>query len=203
MIPSLGDPRIYSLQCVSLKPVEKLHQNPWFSVFSRGGYFTIEDNKPQVIVLPILENSSVIMVRVCRPVIADDTLELPAGGMRENESPVEAAIRELSEETGIHIADVNRFCVQEPMVLTTRNPYFPRIFQINLTQKEFRRRLKHDTEIISVECFSFKEALEKIRNNEIYSSFHIALLIRFLIQNKYLVCSNLRRNKRQLENREI
>ena len=58
------------------------------------------------------------MVRVRRPVIADNTLELPAGGVRMDESPIEAACRELSEETGIEISDLNRFDAQAPMVLT-------------------------------------------------------------------------------------
>lgn len=186
MIPTINDLRINSPQCASLKPIEKVHQNPWFSVFNRGGYFTVEDNKPQSIVLPTVENNSLIMVRVRRPVINDDTLELPAGGLHEKESAKEAAIRELSEETGVIVTDSNRFYAQTPMVLSTRNPYLPSIFHIDITRQEFDSRSKHDHEILSVERFTFAEVLKKIENNEIYFGFHIAVITRFLIQNYHL-----------------
>ena len=190
MNPTIDDPRLYSPQCTSLTPIEKVHENPWFCIFNRGGYFTIENNQPQVLVLPVVENNSIIMVRVRRPVIADNALELPAGGAHMNESPVEAAWRELSEEAGIHISDLKRFHAQAPLVLMPRSPCLCHIFQINVTKKEFDERIKHDDEVVSVECFSFKEALKKIEKNEIYIGFHIAILIRFLIQNRHIVLAD-------------
>jgi len=183
MNPTIVDPRLYSPQCTSLTPVEKVHENPWFCVFNRGGYFTIESKQLQVLILAIVENTSVVMVRVRRPVISDNTLELPAGGTKDNESPLEAAQREFLEETGIYIGDRNRFQVQVPLVLAPRGPYLAHIFQIHLTRKEFDGRSKHDDEVISVECFSFEQILKKIEKNEVYTGFHIGILTRFLIQN--------------------
>lgn len=187
MKPTINDPRLYSPQCTSLVPIEKVHENPWFSVFNRGGYFTIESRQLQVLILPIVENSSVILVRVRRPVIADNTLELPAGGVKAGESPLEAAQREFFEETGIYISELSRFKLQAPLVLTPRGPYLAHIFQVNLTQEEFDGQSKHDEEILSVERFSFKEALKKIQDNEIYVGFQIAVLIRFLLQGRQIM----------------
>lgn len=99
----LDDPRLVTAQCISLTPVETVHENLWFSVRNRKGYFTIEYNKPQVLILPIVDNNAIVMVMVDRPVVADITLEIPDGGAKDNESPVEAAARELAEETGISI----------------------------------------------------------------------------------------------------
>ena len=190
MMPTIDDPRLYSPQCTSLTPIEKVHENAWFSVFNRGSYFTVENNQFQVLILPVVENNSVVMVRVRRPVIADNTLELPAGGVQMDESPIEAACRELLEETGIQIPDLNRFNAKAPLVLTARSPYLSHIFQIHVTQKEFDERTKHDDEVVSVECFSFKEALEKIDKNEIYVGLHIAILTRFLLQNRHIVLAD-------------
>jgi len=187
MNPTIADPRLYSPQCTSLTPVEKVHENPWFCVFNRGGYFTVENKHPQVLVLPIVDNNFVVMVRVKRPVIADDTLELPAGGAKVNESALVAAQRELREETGIYIANVNRFQLQAPLVLAPRVPCLAHIFHIHLTQKEFAGRSAHDNEIISVERFSFKEVLKMIENNQMYLGFQIAILVRFLLQNQQIV----------------
>jgi len=194
--PAIVDSRLYSSQCASLKPVKKVHENPWFCVFNRGGYFTIESKHPQVLILPVVDNSSVVMVRVKRPIIADNALELPAGGAKTNESALLAAQRELCEETGIYVADTNRFKLQAPLILMPRIPDLAHIFQVDLTQKEFDTRSKHDDEILSVECFSFKEALKKIEKNEVYIGYQIAILIRFLLQNRKIVSApNLKKGK--------
>ena len=195
MNPTIDDPRLHSPQCFSLVPVEKVHENPWFCVFNRGGYFTIESRHPQVLILPIVDNSSVVIVRVKRPVIVDNTLELPAGGAKLGASPAQAAQRELAEETGIYITDLNRFQLQAPLVLMPRIPDLAHIFQIYLTQKEFDARFKYDDEILSVECFSFQEALNRIENNEIYLGYQIAILMRFLLQNHQVVLTDIKKGK--------
>ena len=187
MNSSVSGSRLHSLQCASLVPVEKVHENPWFCVFNRGGYFTVENKQLQVIVLPIVENNSMVMVRVQRPVVSDDTLELPAGGAKMEETPVGAAQREFFEETGINIPDLGRFHLQPPLILTSRSPYLVHIFKLDLTRKEFDCRSGHDREILSVECFSFSEVLNKIKRNEIYFGFQIAVLTRFLLQNEQII----------------
>src|SRR3990172_493227 len=123
----LNDLRPVSAQCISLTPVETIHTNPWFSVRNRKGYFSIEYNMPQVLILPIVDNKAIVMVRVDRPVIADITLELPAGGAKDNESPVEAAAREMVEETGIVVTDLNRFNMLPPLIHMPRSPILPYI----------------------------------------------------------------------------
>lgn len=184
-MPKTNDPRLVSAQCTSLTPVETIHTNPWFSVRNRKGYFTIEYNMPQVLILPIVDNKAIIMVRVNRPVVADVTLELPAGGANENESPVEAASRELAEEAGIVISDLHRFKMLPPLIHTPRSPVLPYIFQIHLTEQEFDLRGVHDHEITGVACFSFDEILQKIERGMIYIGLHIAIIVRFLINNKF------------------
>lgn len=176
------DPRLIAAQCTSLIPVETVHENPWFSVRNRKGYFTIEYNMPQALILPIVNNNAIVMVRVNRLVVADVTLELPAGGAKDNESPVEAAGRELAEETGIAISDLNRFEMLPPLIHMPRSPILPYIFQIHLTQQEFDLRGVHDHEIVDVECFSFNDLLKIIAEGEIYIGLHVAIIVRYLIR---------------------
>ena len=95
--------------CPSLTPVKTVHHNPWFTVNNRGGYFTTEMKEAQGVILPIVDRKSIILVRVYRPVIEDETLELPAGGFSLNkESPEKGLNRELAEETGIILEDISR-----------------------------------------------------------------------------------------------
>src|SRR5258706_13306236 len=95
------DRRLSEVTCPSLKPVELLHENNWFTVNRRGSYYTVEYRQPQVIVLPIVERRAVVMVRAKRPVLDDVTLELPAGGSDGSEAPADAPARESAQATGI------------------------------------------------------------------------------------------------------
>lgn len=183
-MPDIDDPRLTIPQCDFLQPVKIVHANPWFSVKNRGGYFTIEDNLAQVIILPIVENKSIVMVHVYRPVLADNTLELPAGGAHnQDELPAEAAAREFREETGILVSDLSRFQMLHPLIHIIRNPLLPYIFQIQLTQQEYDTRQDHDDEISSVGCFEFKEVLAKILNGEIFIGLQVAIITRYLMKN--------------------
>ena len=180
----IDDPRLASPQCTSLTPVRMVHENPWFSVCNRGGYYTVEYKHRQCLILPIIENKAILMVHVYRPVLADEMLELPAGGIEANESPVEGASRELEEETGIIIKNLDRFKKVVPLVLTSRSPLIPYIFQIDLSCKEYCNRTHHDDEVSSVSCFGFEDVKEKIANGEIYSGFNIAVITRFFLQKQ-------------------
>jgi 8-oxo-dGTP pyrophosphatase MutT (NUDIX family) len=183
MIPDINDPRLTRPICNTLSPVETLHNNNWFSVRNRGGYYTIEYNQPQVMILPVVDNKAIVMVRVYRPLIADITLEIPAGGTQENETPIEAAMREFNEETGITIIDKNRFEMIPPLVHMPRSPRLPYYFQVHLSEDEFNDRATHDDEINSVECFEFTDILKKIIKGEIFIGLQIAIITRYLLQN--------------------
>jgi 8-oxo-dGTP pyrophosphatase MutT (NUDIX family) len=142
------DLRLKSVSCLNLKPVLTIHKNPWFTLRSRGNYFTTEYNMPQVAVLPIVNDNSILMVRVKRPVINDMTLELPAGGLENEEDPYQAANRELREEAGVIISDLSRYIPMPPVAISsTRVPNLSYVFKINITQDEYNSRMSHDEEI--------------------------------------------------------
>ena len=51
-------------------------------------------------IVPLLDKSTLLMVRQYRHAVRGDLLEIPAGKLDRDESPVECARRELIEETG-------------------------------------------------------------------------------------------------------
>jgi ADP-ribose pyrophosphatase len=53
-----------------------------------------------IVALPIDEQGNVLLVRQFRHPVNKSLLELPAGGIEENETPVDAVRRELQEEIG-------------------------------------------------------------------------------------------------------
>jgi 8-oxo-dGTP pyrophosphatase MutT (NUDIX family) len=143
----------------------------------------MEYDRPQVVILPILEGDSIVMVRVKRPLIEDYPLELPAGDSRHGESPRAAAMREFSEETGIHIEDPLRFVPELPISeMPGRIPVLLSVFRVDLSKAEFDSRAQHDNDIVSVEAISFTEAAQKLVEGGIYLSSPVAIISRLLLK---------------------
>ncbi len=175
------DRRLTEVNCPTLKPVELLHENMWFTVRKRGNYYTVEYRQPQVIVLPIVEQRAVVMVRVKRPVLNDITLELPAGGSDGSEAPAHAAAREFAEETGIAV-DSSRLTAMPPLAVSpNRMPKLVYVFQVDLSQKEFDRRGPHDDEIEKVELVPFADTLRMIATGKIYVAVPVAIICTYLL----------------------
>lgn len=59
-----------------------------------------------VAVVPVTDNNEIIAVRQYRYPIGRVTIEIPAGKLDKGEEPLDAAKRELSEETGVESADI-------------------------------------------------------------------------------------------------
>ena len=175
------DPRLSTLACPELVPVETLHENPWYSVRNRGGFFTVENRLRQVVVLPVVNQDSIAMVRVKRPVINDTPLELPAGALEKDEDAATGAARELLEETGIKVTNLDSFIPMTPIsVSSTRNPNLSYIFKVDISEKEYVNRQPHDDEIYSVERFAINDLAKKMASGEIYVSLALAVLGIFL-----------------------
>jgi len=170
------------LLCPNLGPIISLHRNPWFEVMSRGSYCTLEYERPQVVILPVLEGNSVIMVRVRRPLIDDTPLELPAGDSNAGETPRMAAMREFSEETGILIHDPSRFIPDLPISeMPGRMPVLLSVFRVDVNQSEFDSRDVHDDDIVAVEVVPYGDIPGRIARGEIYLSSPMALVSRLLL----------------------
>ncbi|MBA2692633.1 MAG: NUDIX hydrolase [Rubrobacter sp.] len=88
---------------------EKLFESPYFSLRAdalrlpdgavKDPYYVIE-REDAVFIFPVTEDGEVVLVRQYRPAIERMELCLPAGLVEEGEKPIEAARRELAEETG-------------------------------------------------------------------------------------------------------
>ena len=83
---------------------------PWFqieeSVTSGAGeapYYRMT-GPDGIICLPFTPNGEMLLIRQFRPSLERETLEIPAGSIDRGEVPVEAASREILEETGYRCA---------------------------------------------------------------------------------------------------
>jgi 8-oxo-dGTP pyrophosphatase MutT (NUDIX family) len=170
-----------ALEPIASQPALTIHENDWFAVRNRGSYYTIEYHLPQVAVLPVVNGNSIILVRVRRPIVGDDPLEIPAGCAEEGETLLAGAAREFAEETGIVVGDLNRFVPMPSLsVSPNRFPQPVHIFRIDISEQEYEDRKPHDDEIVSVERVSFAEAAQMIVNGKIYVSLVIAVIGTYL-----------------------
>ena len=182
-MPKSNDPRIYSAQCDNLHPVQIMHENPWFKVLNRGGYFSVEYHCLDIVVLPIVENKHIVMVRVERPIIADAPLELPAGAVDKDETLIQAAARELKEETGISINQLNRFMPLSPVcVIPNRTPLLTSVFTVAISMQEYRMRKEHDDEIKEVLLLNYNELISLILRGDIYITMPLSVISRYLFE---------------------
>lgn len=95
---------------VSLVSSELLADSPWRAAvrdrLARAGggetAYTYLAAPRAVFVVPVTDAGEVVLVRQYRHPVRDWTLEVPAGSVEDGEAPLEAAARELAEETGGH-----------------------------------------------------------------------------------------------------
>jgi len=95
------------------------------------------------------------------------TWEIPGGGVDEDESGKQAAIRELFEETGVQVEKVEKLCILYPLhsfnseIITVYLPY------INDATTPTTDQTEGSEHVIDQRYFSFEEVLQMIDTGEI------------------------------------
>ncbi|MCX5659342.1 MAG: NUDIX hydrolase [Planctomycetota bacterium] len=128
-----------------------------------------------VVILPLLDDKTVVMIRNQRVAVGETLLELPAGTLEPGEAIESCAAREVVEETGYQAGRIEPLLdfYSSPGICTERMYCF------------VARELNHvgqdldETEQITVEAVPLDEAVRKIRSGEIRDGKTIAALLYF------------------------
>lgn len=126
-----------------------------------------------VAILPLDDNGDVVMVRQYRNAAGRELLELPAGAMESDELPVDAARRELREETGLDATELielgNFFAAPGSMTERLHSFLATGLFPNPLAPD--------DDERIVVERMPFAEAVRRARAGELNDAKTLASLL--------------------------
>ena len=116
-----------------------------------------------VVIVPLTDDGQVRMVRQYRSAIGEYLLELPAGTLEPNESPEQAAPRELAEETGDRAARWRRLAgfYTVPGIC---DEYLHLFLATDLTPGQTDQEAD---EFIEVVTLPLSEALEMVRQGEV------------------------------------
>lgn len=125
-----------------------------------------------VLILPILDERTVVMIRNYRFSVSAELLELPAGTLEKDEDPCVCALRELEEETGF------RAEVCEPLGQFYTSPGFTNELMYCFVARKLKsgRQQLDDTEQIRVVPMDFDDALAATLDGRIVDGKTIAAL---------------------------
>lgn len=119
-----------------------------------------------VCVVPLTEDNEIIAVRQYRYPIGRVTVEIPAGKLDKGEKPLEAAKRELSEETGAESDDITYIGGLYPSVA-----YTDEIIHMYLARNlKYGKAHTDDDEFLEVVKIPVGEFVKKIMDGEIMDS---------------------------------
>ncbi|MBI5221422.1 MAG: NUDIX hydrolase [Candidatus Magasanikbacteria bacterium] len=69
-----------------------------------------------VIVIPVLDNGQIVLIRQYRYLRDRYSIEFTMGGLQADETPAQAAVRELKEETGLESSNFSKIAEFEPYI---------------------------------------------------------------------------------------
>jgi ADP-ribose pyrophosphatase len=141
--------------------------------------FTVFELGDWVNIIPLTEDGHVVTIRQFRHGVRRETIEIPGGLISEDDSsPMEAAVREMEEETGYHSIDVVHIGTVEPNPALQTN----RCYSF-LAKNVYSRspQLLDPTEAIRVELIQKEDIYRMIRETKITHGLVIAAFAHLLI----------------------
>jgi 8-oxo-dGTP pyrophosphatase MutT (NUDIX family) len=162
---------------------KKIYDNPWITleedkVINPGGgisqYGKVSFKNHAVGIVPLDDQQNTWLVGQWRYTLGEYSWEIPMGGGPVGQDILEAAKRELKEETGIMARDWELFLKMHTSNSVTNEVGYAFIArELTFGETEFE-----ETEDLEIRKLPFQEALELCMNGEITDSLSLAAILK-------------------------
>ncbi len=152
----------------------KIYQDQWLTFYQdeiqlpdgSTSTYAYADRKDGVNVVAVTPDNKILLNKEYRYVIDGYSWEIPGGGIDEGETPEEAAVRELEEETGVKISEVEKLGEFYP--LHSFNQEKVTLFLARIEETALTSIGTENSEHVADQKFvTFPEVLAMIDNGEI------------------------------------
>lgn len=162
------------------------YKNPWISVREdcvihpngKPGMFGVVKMNPGVSILPIDDKGNVYLTQEYHYAVERETLETISGGINPGEDKLNAAKRELLEETGLVASKWIDFGVIDPFTTVIHSPNYLFLAQ-GLT---FSKSNPEETEDIKIIQMTVAEAYQMVMKGEITHGASVTLILKLKLQ---------------------
>jgi 8-oxo-dGTP pyrophosphatase MutT (NUDIX family) len=163
------------------------YENPWLIVREdkvirpggKEGYFGIIEMKAGASVLALNSQHEVYLVSEYKYGIERDSIELMSGALEPDETPLDAAKRELKEELGLEADEWIDLGVVDPFTTAVHSPNYM-FLAMGIQEGE---PTPEDGEVLEIIKTRFSEAIEMVMRSEIT---HAASCVLILKAERYL-----------------
>lgn len=143
-----------------------VYKNPWIEIVEENvtkpdgkkGFFGVINYQPGVQVLAVGNDNQIYLVYEYHYAIDSYDYQLPAGGIDKKETPLEAAKRELLEETGLTAKKWKEFGYVHPLTMILNSPAHFFIAQ------DLKQVKKPESKVVKM---PFEKAYQMVLDNKI------------------------------------
>jgi len=150
-----------------------------FGDFKKEYFVTETGDKAGIVAV---RDNHILLVRQYRLLINGLSWEIPGGKVDEGETPVEAAVRECLEESGVRCLDVQPLVFFHAGMDTRHNP--THIFQSNNLSEKLEPEMMHNQETSGYEWVPLERATKMVFKSEIQDSFSIVGILAYQAQSR-------------------
>ncbi len=144
---------------------------------NKGMYGKVHFKNKAIGILAIDQDETIYLVKQYRYVLGETSIEIPEGGGKLDENPLEAAKRELKEETGITAKHWEK--ILEMHLSNSVTDEYAEIYLA--TDLELGTPEPEETEEIEILKVHFATAYQMVLNSEITDSMSVAGILRYQI----------------------
>lgn len=159
-----------------------IYRNPWIKVREdkvirpdgKEGVFGVVSMDPGVTILPLDSEGNIYLIKEYRYAIERVTIGGVSGGIDGKETKLQAAKRELKEETGLIAKKWTCLGFVDPLANIVTSPNYMYLAQ-ELTQSKAE---PEGAEVIEVIKIPFRKAVEWVEKNKITHSASVILILK-------------------------